>query len=573
MRIVLLYPPQNAAPAPRPGGPVDTSDPSLIPYGLLSLAAQARRDGHHVKVLNLAGFAWADVEAAIAALPADVYGLTCFTSNRAGVAAAAECVRRHHPNAHIVVGGPHVSALPAETLRHWQAVDTVVIGEGERTFAELLARLGAAAPTAGLAGTAWRGDEGVRLGPPRERIADLDALTPVHEHFPYALLLTSRGCPGQCTFCASSTMWGRRVSFHGVRYVVDSIEQALSRLPAPTMLIKDDTFTVRRRRALEICREIRRRGVRFLWSCDTRADAVDEELLREMRLAGCQRISLGVESADPAVLENIRKRITPEQVLRARERAARFGLRVRFFMMAGNRGETPEAFRRSVEFLQAARPDEYVFSILSVLPGTEEYERLRRAGHIGPETFFEGDFVEYWRPPPQAIMDELVSRHCGLKTLGPARAAEHWRGVLARLGDLPAAHVDLGAALFREGDLDAAEHHLRRAIGLGYPLPELAENYLAGITGRRGDLAGMRRILRRAADREHAHPLVAANAEALTAWLADGGRRSGRKLNLAMNHDFAPVLPPVQPIAPAPLAPADLTWPAAPPHVPAAHVA
>ena len=573
VRIALLYPPPRMLASPPADGQVDTGDASLAPYGLLSLAAQARRAGYPVKVLNLSTFAWADVEAAVAGLSADVFGLSCFTSNRVGVAATAECVRRHHPDAHVVVGGPHVSALPVETLRHWHTVDTVVVGEGERTFLELLGRLEAGAGTSGIDGAAWRDGEEVRLGPPRERIGDLDTLAPVHDEFPYNVVLTSRGCPGRCTFCASGTMWGRRLSFHSAGYVVDSIEKALAQLPTPAILIKDDTFTANRGRAMAVCREIRRRGLSFLWSCDTRADVLDEELLREMRLAGCQRISLGVESAAPEILKSIRKRVTPEQVRQATDLARRFGLRVRYYMIAGNRGETPETFRRSVEFLQTARPDEYVFSILNVFPGTEEFEIFRRAGRLDAETFFQGDFVEYWVPPPEPVLSELLRRHCGLKTTGSARSVEQCRAVLDRLPDLPAALLDLGAALFREGELDPAERCLRRAIQLGYPIPELAENYLAGILGRRGDLAGMQKLLRQATDREHPHPLVVANARALDAWLAAGGPRSGRKLDLAMRHDFHPVTPAVQPIAPAPLPPGYLDWAETPADLRAASVA
>ena len=331
MRIVLLYPPPQAirSSSRPPGAAIDKSDACLPPYGMLSLAAQALRAGHQVKAFNLSTFPWDEIEAMVRALEADVFGLTCFTSNRRGVAQVAECVRKHHRRAHVVVGGPHVTALPAATLEHCGAIDTVVIGEGEATFGELIDRLEAARATEGIAGTAWRGAEGARVGPPRERIADLDSLAPVQEYFPYSLLLTSRGCPGQCTFCASNAMWGRRVSFHSADYVLDTIEGLLGQIPARTVMIKDDTFTASRKRTMRICEGILRRKLNFLWSCDTRADALDEELLRAMRLAGCQQISLGVESASPEVLRNIRKRQNPQRVLEVTRLARKYGLRVR----------------------------------------------------------------------------------------------------------------------------------------------------------------------------------------------------------------------------------------------------
>jgi len=393
MRIVLMYPPPQKIPPPgaAPAAAGDAcgegvesneSDFCFAPYGLLSLAAQAMRDGRQVKTFNLSNFPWDDVEGLIRRLDADVYGMTCFTSNRRGVALTADCIRKHHRNAHIVIGGPHATALPAQMLEHHGSIDTVVIGEGEETFRQLVARLEAGRPTAGLSGTAWREAGGVRIGPPRQRIADLDSLAAVQDYFPCSLLLTSRGCPGQCTFCAGSVIWGRRMSFHSAPYVLDAIEKILASVHVKRIVIKDDTFTANRKRAMRICRGILDRKLNFLWGCDTRADVLDEELLRTMRLAGCQRISLGVESASPKVLRNIRKKITAEQVLAATRLAKKFGLRVKYFMIAGNRGEDMAAFRESVDFLRTAEPHEYVYSVLTVYPGTEEFEIFKGQGAL-----------------------------------------------------------------------------------------------------------------------------------------------------------------------------------------------
>ena len=607
MRIALLYPPPWKVPSPgeKPdphgdGPPRDAQGIDLegdfrtIPYGLLSLAAEAEAAGHQVKVLNLSSFPWAEVEPLLRRLQADVCGLTCFTSNRRGVALAAEAIRTHHPAAHIVVGGPHVTALPAETLAHWPAVDTLVIGEGEVTFLELLGRLQAGAGVEPLAGAAWRSEGGeVRLGPPRERIGDLDSLAPLHERFAHYVLLTSRGCPGECSFCASNTIWGRKVRFHSVEYVLDAMESMLRRLPMPMIAVKDDTFTANRRRAMRICEGIRDRGLNFLWSCDTRADVLDEELLRALRLAGCQRISLGVESASEKVLRNIRKRITPAQVRQATALARKVGLHVRWYMMAGNRGETVRTFQQGLDLIGEARPNDFIYSILSVYPGTTEFEVLRRAkdyvgarpgphgpellrrsGGVTAETFFDEDFMQLWALPDMAArnateMVQWLRANSGLRHFWRPDV-EHCRAVLRRLGDCHAAHLDLGAAHAFANQPDDAERHVRRALELGYPVPALARNYLACIAGQRGDVNGMKAHLQAALEQDPPHPLLAANLQTLTDWLADGGPKSRRPLNLTMRHDFEIVPADCQPVRPGPL-PADICdWPAtprlAPPH-------
>lgn len=219
MRIVLLYPPpwkiaaEGRPPYPPGEGPPPGLDPAAMedgdflraPYGLLSLAGQAEAAGHEVSVFNLADFPWSDVEALVARVPGDLFGLSCLTVNRRGMAMLARLIRERHPNAHITVGGPHVTALPIKTLRRVPAVDTVAVGEGEETFMALARRLEKGLPVEGLPGTAWRRDGSeVRLGPRRARIRDLDRLADPARRFPLHLLLTSRGCPNRCTTSSSS---------------------------------------------------------------------------------------------------------------------------------------------------------------------------------------------------------------------------------------------------------------------------------------------------------------------------------------------------------------------------------
>jgi radical SAM superfamily enzyme YgiQ (UPF0313 family) len=347
MRIVLLYPPPWKLPTPSPelgtsealgpdGPPAGYAEGDLdpdfhqIPYGLLSLGAQAARAGHQVKVFNLSAFAWREVEAVIRALDADLFGMSCWTANRRGVDLVSRCIRRHHPAAHVVVGGPHATPLAREVLEHYTAVDTVAVGESEDTFMELVERLGRGEPGRGIAGTWYREGSKIVEGPPRKSIDDLDRLASPHDYFATHILMTSRGCPWQCTFCGAEATWGRGFRGRSVPRVLDDIENALARLPVKMIQIKDDTFTANKRRALEICNGIRERGLEFSWSCDTRVDVLTDELLRAMRLAGCQRLSLGVESGSPSVLSQINKKITVEQILRSTALAKSYGIQVRY---------------------------------------------------------------------------------------------------------------------------------------------------------------------------------------------------------------------------------------------------
>ena len=331
MRIALLYPPPWKIPVSgesidflKDGPPATYNEPSIekadflfSPYGLLSIAAQALRAGHDVVTINFSNFVWRDIESLIHYIDANLYGLSCHTLNRRGTAMLAKLIREVHPEAHIVCGGPFVTALPEETLKHYKAIDTIVIGEGEDTFSELIVRLENGRSLKGLAGTAWRSGKSIHIGPPRKRISNLDALASPSDYFKTSILTTSRGCPGECTFCGSKTMWGRQLTFHSVDYVLDMIYKAVHKHGQKIIAFKDDTFTANRERALAICKGIIKQKLNFIWSCDTRVDALDDEMLYFMRQSGCQRLGLGVETASPLILKNIKKKISPRAVLDA----------------------------------------------------------------------------------------------------------------------------------------------------------------------------------------------------------------------------------------------------------------
>jgi radical SAM superfamily enzyme YgiQ (UPF0313 family) len=573
MRIALLYPPPWKLPtagelaAPDPDGPppgyVDGDlDPDFhqIPYGLLSLGAQAARAGHSVKVFNLSAFAWRDVERVIQALDAQVFGMSCWTANRRGVDLVARCIRRHHPAAHVIVGGPHATPLAREVLEHFDAVDTVAVGESEDTFMELVERLERGEPARGIAGTWYRDGATIAQGPPRQSIDDLDRLASPHDYFATHILMTSRGCPWQCTFCGAEATWGRGFRGRSVPRVLDDIENALGRLPVKMIQIKDDTFTANKRRALEICNGIRERGLQFSWSCDTRVDVLTDELLRAMRLAGCQRLSLGVESGSPSVLSQINKKITVEQILRSTALAKSYGIQVRYYMMLGNRGETLDTFHETLAFLERARPHQYIFSCLSIYPGTLDFDDAETSGGLDREVYFSERFQELKTPfdadeACTRAMSDWFAANKGLRE-GYVESVADARAILDKLGDYHGAHLDLAGAYYRAGELGPAEAHARRALELGYPNPGVAYNYLACIAHARGDLRGMQDLFLAAAKTDPQHHLLMSNVERARRWFRERGPERGLPLVLEARHDFQLFERTVQPTLPGPL-PAD----------------
>jgi radical SAM superfamily enzyme YgiQ (UPF0313 family) len=579
MRIALLYPPPWKIPAPGEprdpsgdGPPAEYAEGDLdgdffqTPYGLFALGAQAIRAGHHAKVINLSAFPWRRVEQVLQSLDADVYGLSCWTANRRGVALVAREIKRLRPHAHVVVGGPHATPLAREMLAHHPDVDTIAVGESEHTFLELLERLGAGDGTAGIAGTAWREGDRIVVGPERPAIEDLDTLASPHDYFDTHIVMTSRGCPWRCTFCGAEASWGRGYRGQSVDYVLDALERAVARVPVKMIQIKDDTFTTNRKRVVQLCRGMRERKIGFLWSCDTRVDVLGDELLREMRLAGCERLSLGVESGSQAILDAIDKKITPDEILESTALAKKYGIKVRYYMMVGNRGETRETFDETLRFLERAKPHQYIFACLSVYPGTRDFDEAVKAGWLDGEFYFERDFQELKTTfdasdEDTAFFRDWFQRNKGLHQPYRENAAE-CRAILDRLGDHHAAHLDLAAACYREGRFDEAEHHARRALELQHPTPGVALNLLACVAASRGDIAQAKERLAEASRRDPQHWVLSWNARVLQRWASQGG---AGPLQLDASHEFQLLERPLQPTLPGPLAEDFALWGEPPP--------
>jgi anaerobic magnesium-protoporphyrin IX monomethyl ester cyclase len=572
MKIILIYPPcwkivtPGETPYPpgegpyegwQPGTPFD-GDELRVPYGLLSLAAQARRAGHQVEVWNLYSFPWKEIVGLLQHKPADLYGLSCFTINRRGTYMLADEIRRLYPGAFVLAGGPHAGALPREMLSHYNSIDAVAVGEAEDTFLEVLGRLEANAPLQGLPGLVYRREEVIEEGPRREPIADLDSLASPYDDFSGDAIISARGCPGRCTFCTSPALWGHEVRFHSPAYLLDMVEVLIRKHGRRTLAVKDDTFTFDRGRVLQICEGIQKRDLHFLWSCDTRADALDEEVLKALRTAGCQRISLGVESTAPEILRNINKRTTPEKVLEVTGLAKRFGFQVRYYMIAGYRGETTATLNASIDFVMKAKTNQFIFSFLMLFPGTMEFALAEKKGMVDREIFFAKDWPYFRYPLPEnqdAYFEQMIDwiyQHPGVQEVWDYDIAQRME-ILDRLPRSPSAHLDLGAAYYQAGLFPEAKRAFNRARQLGFPLPGIVANYLACIASHRRDFAAALRHFDHAY-RDFPLPSIKQNLDRLSQWASREGRHAEPAPPLTVQHGFE--LEPLreQPLMPSPYA-------------------
>lgn len=303
------------------------------------------------------------------------------------------------PRLRIAVAGPHATAAADFILRNEPAVDIVLRGEYEFLAAEaaqILAR--GAAGDLRRPGIAFREGDGIWVSPEKGFVPDLDRLPrPAVELFPAdgasemsryddgictyrpaVTLHSSRGCPFRCDFCLwNQVMYDNRAyRTFPPRRVVDEMEFVIEKFGAREIYFDDDDFCVSKEHVLEICAEIRQRGLKIPWSCMGDAMVTDEEMVREMAAAGCIFMKFGVESGDREILRNIQKPLDPEKAVQVSRWCRRHGIMTHATFVLGLTGETRESMRRTLRLAHRIRFDYAQVSIATPFPGTRMHDKL-----------------------------------------------------------------------------------------------------------------------------------------------------------------------------------------------------
>ncbi len=396
------------------------------PLGLLYLAAMLEeRSDHQVCVLDaqVEGLSYDDLAGHIEGERPDLVGITTMTFTLLDVVRTVEVVRRAAPGARVVLGGPHVHLFPRESVL-LPGVDFAIVGEGEHSIVALCDRLDDPGRWGEVPGLVFRRDGEVVANERPGLIEDLDALpfpardlTPYHRYSsvlarrrPVTTMFTSRGCPYRCTFCDRPHL-GKKFRAHSARRVVDEMEECV-RMGIHEILVYDDTFTVSRRRVLEICAEIQRRGLDVAWDIRARVDTVDEEVLRALRAAGCERIHYGVEAGSDKFMAVLNKGITVEQARRAFRLTRQAGIATLAYFMIGIPGETEADIRQTMRLARELDPDVVHITILTPFPGTEIYRQALEEG------VYERDhWLDFARDPRPGFQPPYWTRELGRERL------------------------------------------------------------------------------------------------------------------------------------------------------------
>jgi anaerobic magnesium-protoporphyrin IX monomethyl ester cyclase len=250
-------------------------------------------------------------------------------------------IRSILPHVKIIVGGPHATILPKECLENISEVDVVIVGEGEQTIVELMNSFEKDSGLNSVDGIFYRNKGIIQSTKPRNLIQDLDHIpipdrtlldmtlyrpsVSYYKKLPAYMILTSRGCPFQCTYC--SKIFGSNYRHHSVGRVLKEMEILIKDFGAREIVFRDDTFTINKTFTKNLCESIIEKGYhkKISWSCMTRVNLVDFELLTLMKRAGCWGIHYGVESGSQRLLDIIKKGITIEQIKRAHKITRKVG--------------------------------------------------------------------------------------------------------------------------------------------------------------------------------------------------------------------------------------------------------
>jgi anaerobic magnesium-protoporphyrin IX monomethyl ester cyclase len=383
MRVLLLSTPHPLEESPVP------------PLSLSYLAAVLNREGIEVRILDflVTHYHPKKLRRELEEYRPQLVGATCVTLNYPIARRMLKVCKAFDPHIFTVIGGPHVTFAPEETLLRSPWIDAIVVGEGEKTLFELVKTLEEDKDIHYVSGIAFANGGMVVKTPTQVRIENLDRLPlPARELLPMAryralgtpcTVITSRGCPFSCIFCSGRRMFGPKVRFRSPGLVVDEIEKLQRDFGFVKINIVDDTFTLNHNHTQAVCEEMLRRNLKIKWSAFARVDRINEDLSQLMNRAGCEWVLFGVESGDEGILKTIKKGFTSEDVRRGVKIAAEAGISVFNSFILGLPGESRDTALKSLAFgdeLYHKYGAKYGFHILSPLPGTELYERAKDYG-------------------------------------------------------------------------------------------------------------------------------------------------------------------------------------------------
>jgi anaerobic magnesium-protoporphyrin IX monomethyl ester cyclase len=431
MKVLLINPPQTFFPGSEPPA-------GNLPLGLMYIAAVLKRAGYPVEILDAfmvdygfqeggqtvnVGLPFERIKQEIELRKPDIVGIagpfTCQIDNALKISNLAKNANKKILT---VVGGPHVTLVPEEFLNEAKDVDVAVVGEGEYAMLEIVEAIEGKKPFSEIRGIAYRQGSKVIINPSRPFIQQLDELPyPDYDSVEMELylspkkigyrsfqdraisMITSRGCPFNCCFCAVHLHMGKGFRAHSAKYVLDHIQYVLDKFKVKNIFFEDDNLTLDVERFEAICDGIIERKIKIGWETPNgiRADCLNFDLLKKMKQSGANSIFVGVESGDQQILDNvICKNLDLNRVVEFARNAKKVGLKTGAFYIIGFPGETKTNMQRTIDFaLDLKRKYDVGMHLFMATPsyGTSLYRDCIEKGYISKDLSWNA-FAEARQP-------------------------------------------------------------------------------------------------------------------------------------------------------------------------------
>ena len=360
------------------------------------------------------------------------------------------CFLAHARGAKTIAFGTHVTPIPVETMRPYPSLDFVLVGEPDLTIRDLLDHLenrfserspeiakmfekqdpgykpslndDGTVNLRGVKGIAWRKGNEITLNFPRPFVADLDDMpVPMHELLPlqsyrmplikgaFTFIVTSRGCPAGCTYCIKHVSYQYSARIRSPRLIMEEMWQ-LKKLGINNIHMYADLFTVNREQVMELCQRMIDEKINLHWTCNSRVDFVDEEMLSMMGKAGCRLISWGIESGNEQILKHARKGAYPDKAERALRWAKKAGIMNWGYFIIGLPGETDETVQQTIKFAKKLPLDIALFHVAAPYPGTPFFFEVVQNKWFRPGTRWEqvdmdkGTVLDYPNMPAERLL-------------------------------------------------------------------------------------------------------------------------------------------------------------------------
>ena len=364
------------------------------PLGVAYLGSILKTAGYDVTLFDYFNKPLIEIENEFIALikkeqPA-VVSFTILSMNRTASFYLIKKIKKNAPQTKIISGGVHCSVLYEQILRNFP-VDAICLGEGENVIIPLVENVFDKNSLQKVNGIAYLNEKNelVITSPPDITKLD-DVPFPEHDAFltkksKVLYMITSRGCVGKCIFCSTISYW-KRWRTRSPENIVDEIEAVTKRFPnIEYIFFNDDAFTLDNKRAINICKEIIKRGIKIKWTCSARVTPISLEMLEWFKKAGCIRITYGIESGSNRMLQMMKKYITREQIITAFDLTKKAGIEAKAFLLVGLPTEDNESINETISLLKRINYIADGAAIVELYPNTEIYQMAKEKGFINDD--------------------------------------------------------------------------------------------------------------------------------------------------------------------------------------------